>query len=90
MQATGFFVMAGVFAALMFIYKFSDRWIKKVPRKTARTINWAGSTVAVFGGIAWYLFNDDIFMFITLGGVIIYFLFFSPERHAEKEETRPV
>lgn len=82
--------MAGVFMALMFFYKYADRWIKKIPRRTAKTINWAGFSVATFGGIAWYLFNLDIFMFITLAGIITYFLFFSHERHGEKEETKTI
>lgn len=90
MQATSFFVMAGVFMALMFVYKYADKWIKKIPRRTAKIINWAGFSVATFGGIAWYLFNEDIFMFITLAGIITYFLFFGYERHGEKEETKTV
>ncbi len=88
MNAAGFFVMAGVFIALMLVYKYAEKWIKKIPRKAAKTINWTGFTVATFAGIAWYLTNDDTFMFITLGGVITYFLFFSYDKHGDKEEPK--
>ncbi len=88
MDAQGFFVVVGLFILLMLVFKYSDRWIKKMSRETAKLINWAGFTVAVFSGIAWYLLGDDIFMFITFAGIITYFVFYGYDKLETKEQRQ--
>ncbi len=82
--------MAGVFIVFMFVYKYADGWIRKLPRRAAKVINWVGFAVAAIGGIAWYFSNYDVFMFVTLGGIITYFLFYGYDKKEEKEDSKTV
>ena len=89
MTFTGFYILvgAGIFIAIMFLYTYAGRWIKTLKPKTVKTVNWTGFLVAISGGAAWYVLNKSIYMFITLFGVVIYFLFYSYDKMEKKEEN---
>lgn len=85
MSITGLLIMVGVFIALMFVYRNADRFIKKMDPKTVKTINWAGFAIGVAGGIAWYLLHGAVYMFITLFGIVLYFIFYGYDKMEESE-----
>lgn len=85
MTIPGFLAVAGVVLALMLVYKYADRYIKKMDPKTVKTVNWIGFVVGVAGGVLWYAFAQGIFMIITLAGVVIYFLFYGYDRTEEED-----
>lgn len=81
-----FFYLIGVFIALMFAFRYADRWIKSLPRSTAKVVNWIGFAVAAVGGVAWYATDGGIYMLITVAGVIIYFLFYHYDGGEDAED----
>lgn len=94
MSIAEFLIIIGVFISLLFLYRSAGKWIKKMDPKKVKLINWTGFSVAALSGIAWYIFHDPAFMFITLAGVVAYFLFYDynreegTEAHAGKGENK--
>lgn len=86
MSFTGFFVIVGVVIVMMFVYKYADRWVKKMDPKTVKTVNWVGFVMGIAGGTLWYLFAQGIFMIITLIGVVLYFLFYGYDKMEEEDK----
>ena len=86
MTLTGFFIIIGVFIALMFIYKRADKAIKKMDPKSVKKFNWVGFVIGIIGGVAWYLFHNGIYMIVTLLGVVIYFLFYGYDKMEEGQK----
>jgi len=80
-----FFLVVGVFILMMIGYRVADRYVKKIDPKTVKTVNWIGFVVGVVGGILWYLFANQIYMFITVIGTITYFLFYNYDNAEEKQ-----
>lgn len=76
MDIKQFIILAGVFIALMFVYKITGRLIKNMEPKTMKIINWSAFVLALLSGIAWYLLDDGIFMILMVLGVVVYFLFY--------------
>ncbi len=89
MELSQFFIIIGIFIALMFVYKFADRYVKRLTPKTIKTINRAGFSAAVVGGIVWYASPSGIITIaaqdITVIGVIIYFIFYDYDKPEESE-----
>lgn len=83
MKFIDFAILVGIVAILMVVYKNADRFIKKLNPETVKKINWAGFLIGVAGGIAWYALHNGIFMFITLFGIVIYFLFYGYDQTQE-------
>ena len=83
MTIQGFIILAIIFIAILFAYSYADRIIKRLPAQTVKNINWVGFILAVAGGILWYFYKKPLFMFITLLGVIIYFLFYNYDKMEE-------
>lgn len=83
MELTQFFIVIGIFIALMFVYKFADKFVKKLTPKTIKTVNWIGFSVAVAGGIIWYVYPSGIIMIVTVLGVVTYFLFYGYDKPEE-------
>lgn len=84
-----FFITIGIFILIMAVYRFSDRFVKTLKPQTVRIMNWVGFALGVIGGIAWYFLNDGLFMFISLFGIVIYFLFYGYDRdEGEGEEKK--
>ena len=75
MSFASFALVVGVVIALILLYKYADRWIKRLDPKTVKTVNWIGFGIALAGGILWYLAKHTAFMYVTFIGVTIYFLF---------------
>ncbi len=69
-------VSAGVVLALIIAFIWGKTLIKGISADTAKKFNWFGFVLAIFGGSAWYVVKHPAFMFVTLFGVIIYFLFY--------------
>ncbi len=86
MSITGFLVTVGVVIALILVYKFADLWVKKMDPRTVKVVNWIGFIVGVAGGVLWYATSNGVFMFITLAGVLVYFLFYGYDSMEEKEK----
>lgn len=86
MSITGFIVTVGVVISMILVYKYADRWVKKMDPRTVKTLNWIGFIVGVAGGILWYATSNGIFMLITLAGVLAYFLFYGYDSMEEKEK----
>ncbi|MBI1910590.1 MAG: hypothetical protein HYS21_01160 [Deltaproteobacteria bacterium] len=79
-----FFIMIGIFIALMILFKRADKWVKKLQPKTVKTINWIGFIVGLAGGVLWYAYDHNLFMFMTLIGIVTYFLFYSYDSMEEE------
>ncbi len=88
MNIPQFLVLVGIVVILLFVYKYADKKIVHLNPKTVKTVNWIGFSIGAIGGILWYIFHDPIFMFITVGGVIIYFLFYGYDVMEEEEEKK--
>lgn len=85
MSVFGLFILVGVFIALMLVYRASGRWIKQLPASTAKTVHRIAFAVAGLSGVAWFIFNDVIFMFICFAGVVVYFLFYDYDKTEDAE-----
>lgn len=85
MSFMDFFVVVGVFILMMVGYRIADRYVKRLKPKTVKTVNWIGFTVGMIGGILWYLFANQVYMFITVIGIIVYFLFYGYDRMEEEK-----
>ncbi|TAN62451.1 hypothetical protein EPN18_04740 [bacterium] len=85
MSVLGLFIILGVFIALIIVYRNAGRFIKKLPPKTVKTVNWIAFTEAALSGVAWFIFNDVIFMFLCFAGVVVYFLFYDYDKTEEPE-----
>ncbi len=81
-----FLILAGIFVIIMIFYRRADRWIKTLAPDRVRSINWVGFIMAVAGGTLWYFYKHNAFMFITLTGIIIYFLFYNYESPDREEK----
>ncbi len=79
-----FMILVGIFILIMVFYRRADRWIKGLEPDTIKTVNWAGFIMAVIGGTLWYFYNHNAFMFLTLTGIVIYFLFYNYDEEEEK------
>ncbi len=88
MSMTSFALVVGIVIAMILLYKYADRWIKRLDPKTVKTVNMVGFVLGVVGGILWYLFAQGIFMIITLVGILLYFLFYGYDRMEEGEDKR--
>ncbi|OGP17588.1 MAG: hypothetical protein A2054_02360 [Deltaproteobacteria bacterium GWA2_55_10] len=88
MSFASFALVVGVVIALILLYKYADRWIKRLDPKTVKTVNWVGFVLGVVGGILWYLFAQGIFMIITLVGILLYFLFYGYDKMEEEREKQ--
>jgi len=88
MSLAGFAFVVGVVIAIILLYKYADRWIKRLDPKTVKTVNWVGFVLGVAGGILWYLFAQGIFMIITLAGIVLYFLFYGYDRMEEERNKQ--
>ncbi|HEY4708466.1 MAG TPA: hypothetical protein VII64_13485 [Thermodesulfobacteriota bacterium] len=88
MSLAGFAFVVGVVIAIILLYKYADRWIKRLDPKTVKTVNWVGFVLGVAGGILWYLFAQGIFMIITLVGIVLYFLFYGYDRMEEERNKQ--
>ena len=85
MSITGFFILVVIFIAIMLLYKNADRYVKRLKPKTVKTVNWIGFVAAIIGGILWYASNNEIFMLMTLAGVVTYFIFYNYDKTEDKE-----
>ncbi|MBI5492723.1 MAG: hypothetical protein HY893_07305 [Deltaproteobacteria bacterium] len=85
MNLMSFVFLIGLLLAMVFLYRFADRWIKKMDPGTVKKANKAGFIIGVAGGIGWYLLHYSVFMLITVAGVIIYFLFYGYDREESSE-----
>jgi hypothetical protein len=85
MSFMDFFVVVGIFILMMVGYRIADRYVKRLQPKTVKTVNWIGFTIGMIGGILWYLFANQVYMFVTILGVIIYFLFYGYDRMEEEK-----
>ena len=88
MSLAGFAFVVGVVIAIILLYKYADRWIRRLDPKTVKTVNWVGFVLGVAGGILWYLFAQGIFMIITLVGIVLYFLFYGYDRMEEERNKQ--
>ena len=88
MSFASFAFVVGVVIAIILLYKYADRWIKRLDPKTVKTVNWVGFVLGVVGGILWYLFAQGIFMIITLAGIVLYFLFYGYDRMEEERNKQ--
>ncbi len=80
-QKTLYMTLSVVFVlALVAAFVWGRTFLKKLGPDTARRLNWAGFVVAIFGGSAWYVVKHPAFMFATLSGVIMYFLFYDYDK----------
>lgn len=81
-----FFIVIGIFILMMVGYRVADRYVKRLDPKTVKTVNWIGFVVGVVGGILWYAFSNQVYMFITVIGIITYFIFYGYDKMEEKKE----
>lgn len=88
MSFSGFAWVVGIVIGMILLYKYADRWIKRLDPKTVKTVNWVGFVVGVVGGILWYLFAQGIFMIITLIGIVMYFLFYGYDKMEEERSNQ--
>ncbi len=86
MSMESFFLVAVIFIAFMLIYRYLDRWVSQLPAETVKTINRVGFWFALLSGILWYILKDPIYMFLTLAGVVVYFLFYNYDKEEKKED----
>lgn len=85
----GFFILIGVFIAIMLVYRRAGAWIKSLKPKTVKRVNWLGFIVGVIAGVAWFIFKDMTFMIITMAGVVVYFLFYDYDAPPGNERSNP-
>ncbi|HBG46330.1 MAG TPA: hypothetical protein DDW94_04995 [Deltaproteobacteria bacterium] len=86
MSFIDFAIVVGIVVAMIIVYKYADRWVKKMDPATVKKLNWAGFIIGVVGGILWYLFAIGIFMIITLVGVVVYFIFYGYDKVEEEQK----
>ena len=87
MKIEEFFYVIVVFIVIMFVYKYADKMIKTLPNKTVRIVNWVGFVISLVGGTLWYLTNSANYMFLSLFGIVIYFLFYSYDKPEKGDEN---
>lgn len=80
-----FAILIGVVISLLLIYKYADRYIKRMDPKTIKVVNWIGFGVAIIAGVGWYFYPHGLLMLATLLGVVVYFLFFGYDQVRENE-----
>ena len=80
-----FFIVVGVFILMMVGYRIADRYVNRLSPKTVKTVNWIGFIIGMIGGILWYLFANQVYMFITVIGIVVYFLFYGYDRMEEEK-----
>ncbi len=88
MDFGSFMILVPLLILMVILYSKAEGWIRKMDAKTVKTLNWVGFTIAVAGGIAHYFMQDGIFLFIALGGVIIYFTFYNYDKMEEEERKK--
>lgn len=88
MSFTDFFILIGIFIAMMVLYKRADKWVQKLAPETVKKINWIGFAMGIAGGILWYAFAHSAFMVLTLAGVVIYFLFYGYDKMEEDQQSK--
>lgn len=81
-----FFLVIGILILMMVGYRIADRYVKRLAPRTVKTVNWIGFVMGVVGGILWYAFSNQVYMFITIIGTVTYFLFYDYDKMEEKEE----
>ena len=85
MSMESFFLVAAIFIVFMLIYRYLDRWVNRLPKDTVKTVNRVGFWFALLSGILWYILKDPIYMFLTLAGVVVYFLFYNYDKEEGKD-----
>lgn len=80
-----FFILIGIVIGLMIVYKYADRYIKKLDRKLVKIINWIGFTLVVIGVAGNYIFHIGIMTLVSFVGIVIFFLFYNYDK-TEKEK----
>ncbi len=88
MSMIEFSLVIGLFILMMVGYRVADRYVKRLDPRTVKTVNWIGFVIGIVGGILWYAFSNQIYMFITVIGVVTYFLFYGYDKMEEEEEKK--
>jgi uncharacterized membrane protein len=88
MSMLDFSLVIALFILMMVGYRVADRYVKRLAPKTVKTVNWIGFIIGIVGGILWYAFGNQVYMFITVIGTVTYFLFYDYDKMEEEEEKK--
>ena len=90
MEIIDLFYLLIIFIVFMLGYRYADRWVKTLPVKTVKIVNWIGFMIGIIGGLLWYSTQGGAFMFLCLIGIVIYFLFYGYDNMEEEEEEKKI
>jgi len=65
------------FVLLIFIMIFAGKFVKKLPSNVIKIISWTSTGIGAIGLLLWFLKGDEIYKYIALGSIILYFLFYN-------------
>lgn len=86
MSFNEFAILIVIFIFIMLLFRVGDKWVKRLKRKTVKTVNWIGFIIGLGGGVLWYYYDNNVYMFITLIGVVTYFLFYGYDTMEEEKQ----
>ncbi|OGW48768.1 MAG: hypothetical protein A2Z50_04655 [Nitrospirae bacterium RBG_19FT_COMBO_42_15] len=70
-------VYIAFFVLLIFIMIFAGKFVKKLPSNVIKIISWTSTGIGAIGLLLWFLKGDEIYKYIALGSIILYFLFYN-------------
>lgn len=66
-----------LFVLLVIVMVFAGKFVKKLPPNVIKIISWASTGIGAIGFLLWFLKGDEIYKYIALGSIILYFLFYN-------------
>ncbi len=75
MNTTIFYIAS--FVLLIFIMIFAGKFVKKLPSNVIKIISWTSTGIGAIGLLLWFLKGDEIYKYIALVSIILYFLFYN-------------
>lgn len=73
-------ILAGVFIIMFLFYRYTDKYVKRLPVKTVKRLNSISFAIAIVAGVAWYLYHNTIAMIVTLAAMLFFFVFYDYKR----------
>ena len=70
-------VYIAFFVLLIFIMIFAGKFVKTLPSNVIKIISWTSTGIGAIGLLLWFLKGDEIYKYIALGSIILYFLFYN-------------
>jgi len=68
---------AAFFVLLILVMIFAGKFVKRLPSNVVKIISWTSTGIGAIGFLLWFLKGDEIYKYIALGSIILYFLFYN-------------